>query len=46
MTRPAWIDRMSRTPIWRRTTEPGALVAGDGARILGAKIAVATGCIW
>lgn len=29
-----------------RTTEPGALVAGDGARILGAKIAVATGCIW
>ena len=30
---------------WRRTSEPGVLVAGDGARILGAEAAVETGRI-
>ena len=30
---------------WGRTSEPGVLVAGDGARILGAEAAVKTGCI-
>ena len=30
---------------WGRTSEPGVLVAGDGARILGAEAAVETGCI-
>ena len=30
---------------WGRTSEPGVLVAGDGARILGAEAAVATGRI-